>query len=404
MWDESFLLYPFMGAKSNQTRLEWVFPPFENTVRFAHMEHDKNRFDWMGSQIPFIGWDELTHFSEETFFYMLSRNRSTCGIKPYVRATTNPDADSWVAEFIAWWIDQNTGLPIPEHGGKLRWFVRVEDQLHWASHPDQLARYCSGGILPKSVTFIPANIHDNTVLLSKDRGYLSNLYALSHVERARLLQGNWKIRPASGLVFNRAWFQVVDERPYDAIARVRYWDKAGTEGGGKYTAGVLMARTGDNRFFVEHVIRGQWSARNRERVIAETARMDGPEVNIFVEQEPGSGGRESAENTIRANPGYAIFADKVTGDKITRAEPYAAQVEARNVWLVKGEWHKSYLDELDGFPEAKFTDQVDASSGAFNKLAAIMLVDDPETEWLPGIPEDEIGENFFDTPGGLWGR
>jgi len=103
MWDESFSIYPSCGATPFETTLEWIFPPFENRIRFAHMEHEKNRFDWQGAQIPYIGWDELTHFTEEMFFYMLSRNRSTCGVKPYIRATTNPDADSWVAEFIEWW-------------------------------------------------------------------------------------------------------------------------------------------------------------------------------------------------------------------------------------------------------------------------------------------------------------
>jgi len=114
MWDESFTIYPHLGAESNLTRLEWTFPPHSNRIRFGHMEHEKTRFDWQGAQIPYIGWDELTHFTEEQFFYMLSRNRSTCGVRPYVRATTNPDADSWVANFISWWIHPETGLPIPE--------------------------------------------------------------------------------------------------------------------------------------------------------------------------------------------------------------------------------------------------------------------------------------------------
>jgi len=201
MWDESFTIYPHLGAESNLTRLEWTFPPHNNRIRFGHMEHEKTRFDWQGAQIPYIGWDELTHFTEEQFFYMLSRNRSTCGVKPYVRATTNPDADSWVANFIAWWIHPETGLPIAERASKMRYFVRLGDQLHWASDPKELAPLTDNKIVPKSVTFIPANVHDNTILLDKDPGYLANLHALSNVERERLLGGNWKIRPASGLVF-----------------------------------------------------------------------------------------------------------------------------------------------------------------------------------------------------------
>ena len=81
--------------------LQWQFPSGAK-LKFAHLEHEKTKYDWQGSQIPLIGFDELTHFSRSQFLYMLSRNRSTCGVRPYIRATTNPDADSWVADFIAW--------------------------------------------------------------------------------------------------------------------------------------------------------------------------------------------------------------------------------------------------------------------------------------------------------------
>ena len=82
-----------------------------------------------------IGFDELTHFTAHQFFYMVSRNRSTCGVRPYIRATCNPYADSWVADFLAWWIDQETGLPIPERAGVLRYYIRVAEKIEWAGSP-----------------------------------------------------------------------------------------------------------------------------------------------------------------------------------------------------------------------------------------------------------------------------
>jgi hypothetical protein len=88
---------------------------------------------------------------ESQFFYMLSRNRSMCGVRPYVRSTTNSDADSWVATFIAWWIDQDTGYPLPERAGVLRWFVRVNDTMVWADSAEDLAAQHSE-LLPKSVS------------------------------------------------------------------------------------------------------------------------------------------------------------------------------------------------------------------------------------------------------------
>jgi len=89
-----------------------------------------------------------------------------------------------------------------------------------------------------------------------------------------------------------------------------------------------------------------------------------------VEQEPGSGGKESAEATIRMLAGYRAYADKVTGDKVVRAEPFASQVQNSNVWLVAGGWHRDYLDEMESFPFGKAKDQVDASAGAFHRITA----------------------------------
>jgi hypothetical protein len=139
---------------------------------------------------------------------MVSRNRSMCGVRPYIRATCNPDADSWVAELIAWWINQDTGYPTPERTGVLRWFVRIGDSIIWADRPEDLAEHKAPNELgelipipPKSLTFIPAKLSDNKALMAADPGYLANLMALPLVERERLLGGIWKIRAAAGLCF-----------------------------------------------------------------------------------------------------------------------------------------------------------------------------------------------------------
>ena len=113
MWDESAKLYPLLGAQPKESTLEWQFPSGAR-VKFAHMQYEQTRLDWQGAQIPLIEFDELTHFTKAQFFYMFSRNRSLCGVKPYIRAGTNPDADSWVAQLVEWWVDGNTGQAIPE--------------------------------------------------------------------------------------------------------------------------------------------------------------------------------------------------------------------------------------------------------------------------------------------------
>jgi predicted phage terminase large subunit-like protein len=172
----------------------------------------------------------------------------------------------------------------------------------------------------------------------------------------------------------RDWFrEVVPAAPAGCVF-VRYWDKAGTEGGGAYTAGVLLAKDRHNYVYVADVVRGQWGAPAREAVIRTTAEADRARygtVRVVVEQEPGSGGKESAEATIRNLSGFAVEADRPTGDKSLRLEPFAAQAAAGNVRLVAGPWVGDYLAELTAFPSGKYRDQADATSGAFNRLALL---------------------------------
>jgi Terminase large subunit, T4likevirus-type, N-terminal len=156
-------------------------------------------------------------------------------VRPYIRATCNPDADSWVADFLAWWIDPENGLPIPERAGVLRYFTRIAERVVWADQPEQLialrGQDLPPGIEPPkpiSVTFIPATVFDNPALLRVNPEYLAWLLSLPTLERERLLGGNWKIRPAAGLYFRREWCAVVDAIPAD-LDVVRYWDLAATE-------------------------------------------------------------------------------------------------------------------------------------------------------------------------------
>lgn len=224
LWDESAKLYPLLSGTPKEHVLTWSFPSGAS-VSFAHLEHDKTVQSYQGSQIPLICFDELTHFSARQFWYMVSRNRSMCGVRPYIRATCNPDPDSWVAKFIEWWIDQDTGLAIPERSGVLRWFVRVNDEIIWADQPEDLADYMApdksgemAPIPPKSVTFISAKLTDNKLLMAADPGYMANLMSLPLVERERLLGGNWKVRNTQGLVFTN-WRVAEFETPPDAIRR-----------------------------------------------------------------------------------------------------------------------------------------------------------------------------------------
>ena len=131
---------------------------------------------------------------------------------------------------------------------------------------------------------------------------------------------------------------------------------------------MLLHKLKDGRFCVGHCRRGQWSALEREREIRQVAELDGKRIPVAIEQEPGSGGKESAETTIRNLAGWRVTADRPTGDKVVRAEPYAAQVQGGNVLLVRGAWNRDFIDEHVSFPVGRAKDQVDATSAAFNLL------------------------------------
>ena len=164
----------------------------------------------------------------------------------------------------------------------------------------------------------------------------------------------------------------IDDAPADnnIKRRVRFWDKAGTAGGGAYTVGTLLGVDSDNRYWVLDVVRGQWDSSEREKVIQQTAEADGKTTIIGLEQEPGAGGKESAEATVRRLAGFRVRIDRPTGDKALRADPFSSQVNSNNVFLKRADWNSDYLEELRFFPASTYKDQVDASSGAFNLLCA----------------------------------
>lgn len=367
LWDESMTLYPPFGAISVRQGLEWRFPSGAR-VKFAHLEHESTKFDWQGAQIPLIQFDELTHFSAAQFFYMLSRNRSLCGVKPYVRATCNPDAESWVAGFIAWWIDQETGLAVPERSGVVRWMTREGDTLRWADTREALLEAHGEDCDPKSVTFVASSLFDNRILMEADPGYLANLKAQPRVERERLLLGNWKIRPAAGLYFRRSWVRVVDAVPA-GLRTVRYWDLAATEPSeGRdpdFTVSVKMGRDKDGAVFVLHGESMRATPYKVQRAVRNTAEADGRGVIVGLPQDPGQAGKYQAAAFVDMLAGWEVRAGIETGDKTARFGPFSAQCEAGNVHFLRGPWNEEFFTALEGFPGAAHDDHADACAGAF---------------------------------------
>ena len=177
--------------------------------------------------------------------------------------------------------------------------------------------------------------------------------------------------------------KIVEDLPVPPLYLIeesaRYWDKAGTQGGGDFTCGVLihrMKKTYDGpTYVIEDMHRGQWGSTQRNKEIKKIAQRDakkfGLNVTNWIEQEPGAGGKESAEITVRELAGFKVKTEtkQSSGGKESRAEPYADQVEAGNVGFCTGEWNTVALTEMALAPRGAFDDTWDASAGGFNKLA-----------------------------------
>jgi predicted phage terminase large subunit-like protein len=180
--------------------------------------------------------------------------------------------------------------------------------------------------------------------------------------------------PKDGAHFKEEWFQIVDVVPV-AAHRVRYWDNASTDGGGDFTSGVLMAKSDDGIYWVEDVVRGQWGSTERDAVKRKTAENDrekyGGRVMTWDVQDPGSAGKDAAAASVRNLAGFSVRTEYRSGSKETNADPLRSQAGAGNVRILRADWNKPYLAVMCLFPFGKFDDDVDASSGAFSKLAPL---------------------------------
>ena len=359
--DRSQIIYPALEGAYSLGKRRWTFPSGAS-VEFGHMQRDADRYQYQGSQFQYLGFDELTHFTEKQYTYLFSRCRTTMetGLRCYVRSGTNPGGvgHEWVKQRWAAWLDSQH--PNPARAGELRWYARIDgvDTEVEADHPDA-----------KSRTFIPARVEDNPSLAGTD--YEKTLRALSLIDRRRLLDGDWDIMPGRGLVFQRAWFDVVEAMP--AVAkRVRFWDlaataKKATGDDPDYTVGARVAKAGGT-CYIEHLVRVRANWGEVKRLIRQTAEADGVEVEVGLEQEPGASGKALIVELVEQLAGFTVRGQPAQGDKLVRAGPWSAQAEVGNVKLVNGAWVQAFLDECEWFPEGAHDDQVDAVSGAYQML------------------------------------
>ena len=302
---------------------------------FGYLEHDRDVEQYQSAEFQFVGFDELTQFSNYRYRYMHSRTRRLEGsnIPIRIRGASNPGSigHEWV---------------------KQRFIIEGKEY----NRP-----------------FIPAKLDDNPHL---DRAtYVKSLNNLDPITRERLLNGDWDVRKAGGM-FKREWFEIVDAVPALRTV-VRCWDMAASEQKKKsddpdFTVGLKMS-VADGIYYVEDVRRVRATSFATDKLIKQTAALDGQHVTIREEQEPGSAGKSVINSRRTMLAGYMYKGVLATGSKAVRAGPFATQAEAGNVKLLKGTWINEFLDELElftGEDGGGHDDQVDGASGAFDELTA----------------------------------
>lgn len=332
------------SARWIASEMTWAFPSGA-TLTFGHLQNETDKYRYQSAEFQFVGFDELTQFTESQYLYLFSRLRRLAGSDTplRMRAASNPGGagHEWVkARFIPVWNEEER-----------RWIVPRDPE--------------TGAVR----RFVPARLEDNPHL--DQASYLLSLARLDPVTRRQYRYGDWSAKRTGGY-FDRAHLPIREALPEGVppIRTVRYWDLASTEAGGAgdpdWTAGVKMAAFRDGTYGILDVVRLRGSPARVQEVMAATAALDGRAVPVLVEQEPGAAGAFVIQMIRKLLVGYTVRGVRSTGDKVTRAGPLSTQADAGRVWLLRGEWNAAFIEEAEAFPsEGVHDDQVDAASGAF---------------------------------------
>lgn len=422
LWPESKKLYTQFKTVIRERDHKHTFKS-GCSLMMDHLELESDaEANHQGTQYSFIGFDELTHFEQSQFLYLIGRMRSESDSDSFTVATCNPDPDSWVMNWVEWYLDED-GFPEEDKCGKIRYFVVVEDNPVFADTPEELVEeypyLCyqeddEGNemyVPPMSFAFVNGTIFDNPALIKANPKYLSALKAQSRVNRERLLDGNWFARPEGSSYIHRSMFKKTDKVPMGCVS-CRSWDKASSEPSDKnrypdYTASVMWHKDRNGYFYVtgDYVetakdpsseIYGIFRKRpgDRDNVIEAQAKRDGSDTTVVLPIDPGSAGKvEYAESAKKLNVlGYKVKPDPMPNNKskLTRFEPVSSAVENGLVYIIESSFkNKKTLDEFyrnlesfDGEPSTsrKKDDWGDAFASGYNficKAKAIPKFDLP---------------------------
>lgn len=365
-------------------------------IYLRHFETLAAKDNFQGSEVNLFLVDEGQQYEESMVTYLMSRMRNPkCPeVMPHMKITCNPDYDSFLRKWLEWYLDPETGIPLPERDGAIRWFVVSDGKMLWAdSREEAILKYGKPDLSPDhprqvkplSFKFISANVYDNPVLVANNPEYVAWLEGLGRVEKARLLHGSWLAREESSGYFKKEWVEIIPLPPTVTIQRVRAWDISGTlpsdtNPNPDWTAGVLLSKDRHSLYYIEDVVRDRRRHGGVFELILETARRDGADTTILIPCDPGAAGKAYAAQLVRdlAEHGFTARIKQTNKSKVTRFAPFAALAEAGGVRMVNGLWNEDYLAELERFDGSRNVkdDQVDATSDAFTHIASNIHIPD----------------------------
>lgn len=374
LWQETFKIYPFANGTPNGNSLYWDFK--DSRIFFRHLQKRDTHINYQGASICHLHWEELTHFEYEPFQFMLGSNRSTCGVKPYITATCNPDNSSWVTQLAKPYLAED-GYVDPEQNATIKHVVFKNDSIDFVE-PDYRDRL---GNKAKTVCLIVADVWDNEELLSTNPSYLTNLENLSKVDRERFLGirgrgGNWLIRETAGMLFKREWIEIVDKLPEHITTTrntVRAWDFAATEKSlnskdPDCTASCKMLAH-DDISYICHVSNEAMSPANVYKTFFNLAHQDTNRTAIRFEQEWNAPAIREASELKNKLPGFDVAGIKPSGVKVVRFKPFSAACEHGKVKMLRGAWNEMVFSQLELFPDmCQHDDIADSCSLAFYHL------------------------------------
>lgn len=383
IWQEAVSMYSEIYPKGLRVRhreLEIIFP-HGAVLKFSHLQYASNIYDWKGSQLSFVAFDEGSEFTEEMVTYLLSRMRNAhVDYKPQMYITTNPDYYSFLRFWIQdYYLDPLSGIPLEHLSGKKRYFFRQGNTMLWYNSIEEAEEVHGKGDESgiTSFTFIPATCRDNPPLLKANPAYISRLMSLPRIEMERLLLGSWFARLEASGLFKREWVTLVDHPNPKATKRVRAWDFAFSKPSEQYanpdwTRGVLISKDKSNVYTIEDVKGIRDRVHEVEKLIFSTAVLDGHDVQISIPQDPNAAAGAYAKDLQRrlAEMGFSCKLQRPVKSKVTRFAPFSSVAQAGFVNVVKSEFNKDFFDELEIFDgNGKFhDDQVDCVSDAFTLL------------------------------------